>query len=160
MLPARAKEAFLSEIVEHGNVSRACARLGLNRSTVYAWREDPEFASAWTVAFELRRDAMRDEVVEKALAATGYVAEAVATDPRTGEPLLDDDFEPVTYRRLVDYDPRVLTSLLGKLVKDETRRVDQRTLLMDARQKEEDRRAPTLVLVHDDEEEATGEYDA
>lgn len=161
MLPARAKEEFLSELVEHGNVSRACARLGLNRSTAYAWRDDPAFARAWHAAFELRRDAMREEVVDKALAATGYVAEAVATDPRTGEPVLDDDFEPVTYRRLVDYDPRVLTALLGKLVRDEALRVDQRTLVLDGEAgdgEEEQEPAPTLTLVHDDGgiEEAEG----
>ena len=149
MLPARAKEDFLNEIVEHGNVSQACARLGLNRSTVYSWREDPEFNRAWNVAFELRRDAIREDIVEKALATTGYVTEVVAFDPRTGDPILDDNLEPMTYRRLVDYDAKVLTTLLGKLTRDEAVRVDQRTLLIDDRAAEDDA-PPTLTLVHGD----------
>jgi len=91
---------------------------------------------------------MRDDVDEKALAATGCVAEAVALDPRTGDPVLDD-FEPVTYRRLVDYDPKVLPVLLGKLVKTEALRVDPSTPLVDDRWDDEEA-PPTLTLLHED----------
>lgn len=153
MVPAKAREQFLDDLMDHGNVCAACTRTGLSRSTVYKWRADIDFANAWDLALEIHRDAIRQEVIDKAIAATGYVANTVAVDPRTGAPLLDDDFEPITYRKLLDYDPKILTALVGKMVRDETRRIDQRTLLINVDDDEAEKAPPTVTLVYDDDED-------
>jgi hypothetical protein len=119
VLPVTTKTAFLSALTETGNVSDACRRTGVNRATAYHWRRDPEFDRMWSDALVIRRDAIRDELVSKAMAATGRMVETPAVDPDTGEPLLDDEFEPVMERRLVDYDGQVLRTMLNKFVRSE-----------------------------------------
>jgi hypothetical protein len=120
------RQGFLEILAETGNVSRACRRLALNRTTAYEWRSDAEFASAWDRALELHRHLVREELIDKAMAATGHVLERPALD-EDGQPLLDDDFEPVTYRQLVGHDPRIMVKLMEKFLDEPVRRVDQRT---------------------------------
>lgn len=112
------KTAFLGMLQQTGVASYACRRLGVNRSTAYQWREDPAFDAAWRDALRIRRDQIADEVVEKAMATTGRIVEEAALD-FYGRPLLDEDFEPVILRRLVDYDGNVLRSLIGRFVQSE-----------------------------------------
>lgn len=109
------KEAFLSELSVSGSVTRACRASGVARSVAYHWRaSDRAVADAWENALVIRLDEIRDEVVEKALVATGRIVE---------EHLLDDDGNPVwdpaigdfvTVRRLEGYDPQILKSLVNK----------------------------------------------
>ena len=115
MLPIEIKERFLEEVAAEGNVSRACARLGLVRRTVYQWRENRQFAIEWDAALEQHRHSLSEELVTKAMAATGYIIEETKTDA-DGAPVLDDDFEPVRMQRLVGYDPQIFRTLLNKFV--------------------------------------------
>ncbi|MEM1380754.1 MAG: hypothetical protein AAGH41_09025 [Pseudomonadota bacterium] len=109
------KEAFLSDLALHGSVARACRATGVARSVAYHWRaSDPAVAEAWDNAMVIRLDEIRDEVVEKALVATGRIVEENVFDDQ-GNPVWDaeaDDF--ATVRRLVDYDPQILKSLVNK----------------------------------------------
>lgn len=115
MTPVETKTGFLAALQACGNASEACRRTGVNRSTAYAWRSDAAFDAVWEDALRIRREAIRDELVEKALAATGRVVEEPALND-DGTPVLDDDFEPVTVRRLVDYDGNLLRAMLGRFV--------------------------------------------
>ena len=117
-VPLETKREFLAVLSETGNVLETCRRTGVNRATAYHWRGDPEFGRMWEDALLIRREAIRDELVTKAMAATGHVVEGplVGAD---GEPVLDDDFEPVVVRRLVGYDGQVLRALLSKFLRSE-----------------------------------------
>lgn len=111
---AERKVAFLERLAQGQSANRACAELGLNRSSLYHIRStDPEFARAWEACYRMAFEEVRDQVVEKALVATGRIVDVPLVDA-AGDPVLDDDFEPVTVRTLVDYDPRVLVKLLDK----------------------------------------------
>lgn len=118
VVPLETKREFLAVLTETGNVLETCRRTGVNRATAYHWRGDPEFDRMWEDALVIQREAIRDELVAKAMAATGRVVEEPALDD-DGRPVLDDDFEPVVVRRLVDYDGQVLRTLLGKYVRSE-----------------------------------------
>lgn len=109
------KEAFLAELIAHGSVTRACERSGVARSVAYHWRQtDDEVARMWEQSTVIRMDAIRDEVVEKALVASGRIVEEHALG-EDGLPLWDDDLgDFVTLRRLVDYDGQILKSLVNK----------------------------------------------
>ena len=117
-VPLETKREFLAILAETGNVLETCRRTGVNRATAYHWRGDREFGRMWEEALLIQREAIRDELVAKAMAATGRVVE----EPLLGDdggPLLDDDFEPVVVRRLVGHDPHVLRTLLNKFVRSE-----------------------------------------
>jgi len=52
-----------------GNVSKACAVLGLARQRVYEWREaDKDFAVAWDEAVEFGTDELEEEARRRAFA--------------------------------------------------------------------------------------------
>lgn len=64
----RARELFLAELAERGNVSAAAAAGGLSRVTFYEWRAaDPSFAAAWDEALETAIDAMELEARRRAV---------------------------------------------------------------------------------------------
>ena len=55
------KGRFLSVMRQTANATRAAAAIGVNRKTVYNWRdEDPEFAEAWLHA----RESYAEDVLE------------------------------------------------------------------------------------------------
>ncbi len=126
-LPARLRYDFLERLSETGNVCAVCRSMGLARTTAYEWRSDPDFADRWDEALDVRRESIRQELVEKGMILTGRVVEDVVRDPETGDPLLDDDFEPVTVRSLVGYDPRIFVKMLDRLLDAPVQRIDQRT---------------------------------
>lgn len=126
MLPATVKENFIDILMETGNVSEATRRLGINRMTAYGWRDDPVFAEMWDVALEVSRQRLRESVVETA-SYMGLGHWMPVADDQTGEPVLDDDFEPIMQFEIGHVDARVLMKLMDKTMRDEVRRVDQRT---------------------------------
>lgn len=128
-LPARYKELFIAVLMNTGNVSQTAAALGINRMTAYDWRcRDPEFAEAWDYAMDVARQGLRERVIETAT-AMGLGKWEPVVDPDTGEPVLDDDFEPVMRFEVDHVDARVLMKLMDKTMRDEVRQVDQRTIV-------------------------------
>jgi|GEM_PF-3782192 len=119
MLPTTLKSDFLSALGETGSVVEACRRVGVNRATAYNWRREPGFSQLWEEALLIRREALRDDLLFKADVATGRVVEEPLHDVETGELVLDDEFEPVTVRRLVDYDSQIFRAMLNKFVRSE-----------------------------------------
>lgn len=64
----RARDAFLTELTQRGNVSAAAAAAGLARHTFYEWRaKDATFAAAWDEALETAIDAMELEARRRAV---------------------------------------------------------------------------------------------
>ena len=127
-LPAKLKEEFLTRVSLDGNVSRACKRMGLNRSTVYQWRADPDFARMWDAAFQMSEDGLREDVIETAR-ALGLGSWTPVLDEATGEPVLDDDFDPLMRFDVSNVDVRVLTKFMDKALQDPVKKIDQRTEL-------------------------------
>lgn len=114
-VPLDTKREFLSALSETGNVLETCRRTGVNRATAYHWRGEPDFNQMWEEALQINRESIRDELVTKAMAATGHVVHEPLLDA-DGAPVLDDNFEPVSHTRLVDYDGQVLRTMLTKFV--------------------------------------------
>lgn len=151
MVPLAVKTDFLAALQECGNASEACRRVGVNRSTAYSWRGDAAFEAVWEDALRIRRESIRDELIEKALAATGRVVDVPVLDDE-GRPVLDDDFEPVTSKRLVDYDGNVLRALLGKFVRSEDGAPVTAVQVNNSHHVHEPPERPRLVLNDDDED--------
>lgn len=64
----RARDAFLADLTQRGNVSAAAAAAGLSRDTFYVWRgKDSDFAAAWDQALETAIDAMELEARRRAV---------------------------------------------------------------------------------------------
>lgn len=113
---AETKHAFLERLATGHPVAAVCRDLGINRASIYHARyADVEFGRAWELCLQIDLEAVRDEVLRKAMAATGRIVEEPLLD-EDGCPVLDDDFEPVVMRRLVDYDARILAKLIDKRV--------------------------------------------
>ena len=117
-LPERLEDDFLDAVASGGSVIVAARATGTHRNTWYERaRRDPDFRARWDAALEEARRAISDELVEKAMAATGEVVLEYEADPATGAPVLDDDFEPVVRRRLVGYDGQILKTMINKFVR-------------------------------------------
>ena len=116
MLPATVRDGFIELLMETGNVSGVARRLGINRMTAYGGRDDPAFATRWDVALDVARQGLRERVVETA-EHLGVGEWVPALDPITGEPELDDDFEPVMRFETRHIDARVLMKLMDKTMK-------------------------------------------
>lgn len=59
--------AFCAALAETGQVSKACAAVGISRQTAYGWREDlPDFAEAWERAAKISTSVLEDEAVRRA----------------------------------------------------------------------------------------------
>ena len=65
------RPAFLAALSEVPVVSRACAAVGIDRSTAYKSRDgDPEFAQAWDDAMEAGVDKAEQEAFRRAVEGT------------------------------------------------------------------------------------------
>lgn len=65
------KSAFLEHFRTHGNISRTCRALKINRSTVYTWQErDDEFAAAFREAEIEATETMEAEAYRRAVDGT------------------------------------------------------------------------------------------
>lgn len=88
----RRKERFLEHLAKSGNVSDSGRFAGVQRSTLYHWKEtDAAFASQWEDALEDAADILEAEARRRAL--EGYdepitYAGKVVCDPETGHPLV------------------------------------------------------------------------
>lgn len=61
------KSAFLTSFAQHGIVTRACRDAGIDRSTVYLWKEhDDQFMMLYNHALEEAKDEIREEVRRRA----------------------------------------------------------------------------------------------
>lgn len=59
--------AFCAALAETCNVGKACAAVGISRTTAYCWKEeDPEFAAAWERALKIGQTALEDEAHRRA----------------------------------------------------------------------------------------------
>ena len=109
-LRAARKEAFLANYREHGVIGPASKVAGVTRSTVLNWRKsDPEFDAACEDAFQCAVDIAEQELrrrgVEGSEEIVLYKGEVVwRKDARTGELLLDDDFNPMPMVIQKDHD--------------------------------------------------------
>lgn len=109
------KRTFLERLVETGNVMVACAQLGLPRTSVYYWKHrDADFQRAWDLAMQVHQEQLTQDVVDTAR-ELGLGRWVRATD-ENGEPLLDDDFEPVMVLDVSHVDARILSKLIDKRV--------------------------------------------
>jgi len=114
--PPDLKRTFLERLVETGNVMAATAQLGLPRTSVYYWKNrDPEFRRAWDLAMQVHQEQLTQDVLDTAR-ALGLGRWVQATDPKTGDPLLDEDFEPVMVLDVSGVDARILSKLIDKRV--------------------------------------------
>lgn len=114
-----AEERFLDLVASTGNSSAAAKAVGFHRNTFYKRAAaDPEFRQRWDAAQGLSRRSIAEEVLDKAMVATGRVVEEPMLDA-DGNPVLDDDLEPVMVRRLIDGDARILAKMLDKFVHSE-----------------------------------------
>lgn len=86
------KERFLKHLSMSGNISEAGRIAGVQRSTLYMWKEtDPEFMVRWDEALEEAADALEAEARRRAI--EGYdepvtYAGRVVCDPDTGNPIV------------------------------------------------------------------------
>ena len=88
--------AFCAALAETAQVGRACAAVGIHRSTAYQWRkQDLDFALAWDEAMVVAVSALEDEAirrghegVDEPLTHQGQFSPVIdydAIDPLTGE---------------------------------------------------------------------------
>lgn len=111
------EDTFLHYLRQFGQVGYAASMTGLARRTFYQRRErHPNFADAWDDAIEAFEDELTTRVVQTGLEmGTGKWVQCF--NEETGDPELDDDFEPVYRFETQHVDPRVLNKLLGLRMK-------------------------------------------
>lgn len=111
---------FLEMVAAGTPASRAADALGVRRPTFYERAaRSPDFNRRWELARRQARQDMADTVLDKAMMVTGHIIEEPLYDPRSGEPVLDENFEVVTVRRLREYDNKILSKLLDRFVPSE-----------------------------------------
>jgi hypothetical protein len=65
---ARAKDAFVRELAETGNVTTASRAANISRNTAYEWREaDAAFKSLWDEAVDVSTDMLEAEARRRAV---------------------------------------------------------------------------------------------
>jgi len=112
------EDKFLNAVIATGSISDAARLTGTHRNTWYQHATNyPAFRAKWDVALEEARRALSQELVDKAMAATGEIVTEYVTDPITGDIVLDDDFEPIIKKRLVGYDGQILKTMINKFVR-------------------------------------------
>ena len=106
-------DEFLHYLRQFGHITYAANMTCLTRRTFYDRRaKHPDFAEAWDEALAAFEEELTMRVVQTALEmGTGKWVQCF--DLKTGEPELDDDFEPVYRFETASVDPRVLNKLLS-----------------------------------------------
>lgn len=103
-----------------GTNAAAARAAGVSYSTISRWKQDDkEFREAMHEAHEEHVDMAVEELHERAVEGDEqlvyYKGEPVPKrDPRTGEPMLDDNFEVIYYTRKVKSDPLLQFYLKSK----------------------------------------------
>jgi hypothetical protein len=107
----RRRVTFLRELEKTGSVSYSAARAGLDRRTLYRWRDaDPKFRARWDDALQHREEELLDR---------GYSL------ARSGVPryVFRNGVMTATYRR---HDERLIMFMLGRLrARPGNRRLDE-----------------------------------
>ena len=103
---------------EFGQVTYAANVSGMARRSLYdRRRRDPDFASRWDDAVEAFEETLTTRVIQTALhMGTGRWVPAL--DDETGEPELDDDFEPLFRFDCSNVDPRIAVKLMALRMRD------------------------------------------
>lgn len=118
VIPGDVEDRFLAALEEFGQVTYAANVCGMARRSLYdRRRRDPDFAARWDDAVETFEDTLTRRVIHTALhMGTGRWVPAV--DPDTGEPELDDDFEPLFRFDCSNVDPRIAVKLIALRMRD------------------------------------------
>lgn len=111
------QEKYLAAIMAGASSSEASEIAGCSPLGIYMTRyADPQFNQMVQMAQLAQREQMQAEAIRKALVASGHVVELTLTDPETGDPILDDEFEPVKGLRLVNSNSSILANLVERLL--------------------------------------------
>jgi AcrR family transcriptional regulator len=93
----RARETFLAELRATGNISHSARCAGVDRKTVYNWRDkDAEFAEAWEDAEETAIDQLEKVARDRAIDSSDRMLEILLKAHRP---------EKYVERRLLGSDP-------------------------------------------------------
>jgi hypothetical protein len=112
-------ERFLDLVSTSGNSTAAARAVGLHRNSFYERAaRDEAFRLRWDAALLQSRQNIAQDILEKAVTVSGRIVYEPKMDAE-GNVELDDDFEPVMVRRLVDYDSRILAKMVDKFVASE-----------------------------------------
>jgi len=109
--PQPKKRALLAALAETGNVSAATSLVKIDRRTHYRWlAEDPEYADAVPVAFEIPADKLEEEARRRALIGVDepltYQGEVFGTVKKYSDTLLIfllKGVRPEKYRERFDH---------------------------------------------------------
>lgn len=123
------QRAYL-RLVEEGapSVSYAAKRVGLRPTDIWTWRRELQgWARHEKMCWEVAKDVVRDEVRRRALYGNTRVVlvngqPLPMRDPRTGDVLVDEDFNPiyVTYTEVSDRMLELDAKVSGLLKEDAT----------------------------------------
>lgn len=114
-----AEERFLDLVASTGNSTAAARAVGFHRNTFYKRAAaDDGFRRRWDAAQSMSRRNIAEEVLDKAMVATGRLVEEPVLDAQ-GNLVLNDDLEPVMVRKLIDGDARILAKMLDKFIQSE-----------------------------------------
>jgi hypothetical protein len=160
--PANKRAEVIARVHAHGSLSRAARECGVQRSTVYSWRDgDETFASAVEHARQVARQATADELVEKATAACGHVYLVPVTDHH-GNQLMEEvvdegtgevSLRPAFRRELRHHDSRIMAKMLDKFVDGPVQRVDSRNLNAEVSPEQASGRGVRVVILDAEGEE-------
>jgi hypothetical protein len=106
--------AFCAALAETANIGRACAAVGMGRTTAYEWREaDAEFAELWDRAMKIGVTALEDEAkrrafegVDKPIVHKGQFTYEYERDEK-GNLVFDEHTEEIDDKEVVIKTPRL-----------------------------------------------------
>ena len=108
---------FLSALVAGKTPVVAAKMVGSDELGIMLARcASAEFNDLYQLILLAKRDNALFETLEKARAASGSVHMVPVLNPDSGDPLLDEDFEPILAPRLVNANGTILAKLLDRLV--------------------------------------------
>ena len=108
---------FLSALVAGKAPVNAAKMVGSDELGIMLARcASAEFNDLYQLILLAKRDNALFETLEKARAASGSVHMVPVLNPDSGDPLLDEDFEPILAPRLVNANGTILAKLLDRLV--------------------------------------------
>lgn len=110
-LTPKRREQFISELLSHSNVAKACESIGVHRQTAYQYRDKhPDFKQEWDEAIERGTDALVQEAYRRAHAGVEepiyYLGEVCGTVRKYSDTLLIfllKSHRPNVYRETVNH---------------------------------------------------------
>lgn len=108
---------FLSALVAGKSPAVAAKMVGSDELGIMLARcASVEFNDLYQLVMLAKRENALAETLDKARAASGSVHMVPVLNPDNGEPLLDENFDPVLAPRLVNANGTILAKLLDRLV--------------------------------------------